>query len=72
MFRKSSTPWSSISDIMAGLMMVFLFISVSYAYQVAEQAAVLKEQSEQLANQNEAQYNSQGQPRQNIDRNTSN
>jgi len=53
MFRKSSTPWSSISDIMAGLMMVFLFISVSYAYQVAEQAAILKEQSEQLASQNE-------------------
>lgn len=51
MFRKS-TPWSSISDIMAGLMMVFLFISVSYAYQVAEQAAVLKDQSERLAEQN--------------------
>tara|TARA_Y100001970_G_scaffold292757_1_gene435665 strand:+ start:1468 stop:2181 length:714 start_codon:yes stop_codon:yes gene_type:complete len=52
MFRKS-TPWSSISDIMAGLMMVFLFISVSYAYQVAEQAAVLKEQSERLTQQNQ-------------------
>lgn len=52
MFRKS-TPWASISDIMAGLMMVFLFISVSYAYQVAEQAAILKEQSEQLSRQNQ-------------------
>tara|TARA_B100000674_G_C37896546_1_gene941603 strand:- start:662 stop:1333 length:672 start_codon:yes stop_codon:yes gene_type:complete len=38
---------------MAGLMMVFLFISVSYAYQVAEQAKTLQEQSEQLISQNE-------------------
>ena len=52
MFKKT-TPWSSISDIMAGLMMVFLFISVSYAYQVAEQAKTLQEQSEQLLSQNE-------------------
>lgn len=50
---KSSTPWSSISDIMSGLMMVFLFISVSYAYVVAEQSKTLEEQSEQLRLQNE-------------------
>ena len=52
MFRKS-TPWSSISDIMSGLMMIFLFISVSYAYIVAEQSEQLQEQSEQLRKQNE-------------------
>jgi outer membrane protein OmpA-like peptidoglycan-associated protein len=51
MFRKS-TPWASISDIMSGLMMVFLFISVSYAYIVAEQSKKLQEQSEQLIEQN--------------------
>ena len=52
MFRKS-TPWSSISDIMSGLMMVFLFISVSYAYVAAEQAKTLEEQADQLREQNE-------------------
>jgi len=52
MFKKS-TPWSSISDIMSGLMMVFLFISVSYAYVAAEQSKTLEEQAEQLREQNE-------------------
>ncbi len=52
MFKKS-TPWSSISDIMSGLMMVFLFISVSYAYVASEQSKTLEEQAEQLREQNE-------------------
>ena len=52
MFKKS-TPWSSISDIMSGLMMVFLFISISYAYVAAEQSKTLEEQAEQLREQNE-------------------
>ena len=50
---KSNTPWSSISDLMSGLMMVFLLISVSYAYQVTEQSQTLVDQSEQLSRQNE-------------------
>ena len=36
---------------MSGLMMVFLFISVSYAYQITKQSETLKEQSEQLTEQ---------------------
>ena len=38
---------------MAALMMVFLFISVSYAYQVTEQSQTLVMQSEQLAERNQ-------------------
>lgn len=49
---KNRTPWSSISDLMSGLMMVFLFISVSYAFQVTTQSEKLVEQSEQLTEQN--------------------
>ena len=52
MFR-NRTPWSSISDLMSGLMMVFLFISVSYAFQVKTQSERLIEQSEQLTEQND-------------------
>ena len=50
---KNRTPWSSISDLMAALMMVFLFISVSYAYQVTEQSQTLVMQSEQLTERNQ-------------------
>ena len=50
MFR-NRTPWSSISDLMSGLMMVFLFISVSYAYQVTKQTETLRAQSKQLTEQ---------------------
>ena len=50
---KNMTPWSSISDLMSGLMMVFLFISVSYAFQVSTQAERLVAQSEQLTEQND-------------------
>ena len=38
---------------MAALMMVFLFISISYAYQVTEQSQTLVMQSEQLAERNQ-------------------
>lgn len=38
MRKNLSTPWSSISDLMSALMMVFLFISVSYGFQVSKQA----------------------------------
>ena len=34
MNSKLKDPWLSISDMMTGLMMVFLFISVSYAHQI--------------------------------------
>lgn len=42
------TPWSSISDFMSALMMVFLFISVSYAYQVNLQSSELESKSNKI------------------------
>ena len=47
--NKLSTPWSSISDMMAALMMVFLFISVSYSFQISKQAEELTEQNERIS-----------------------
>jgi outer membrane protein OmpA-like peptidoglycan-associated protein len=44
--EKFKTPWISISDMMAGLMMVFLFISVSYSH-------ILKKQSEKAIEESE-------------------
>ena len=35
---KLKDPWISISDMMTGLMMIFLFITVSYAHQVTKQS----------------------------------
>ena len=49
MRKKLSTPWSSISDVMAGLMMVFLFISVSYAFQVTQQAVELESTNKRIS-----------------------
>lgn len=49
MKKKLSTPWSSISDVMAGLMMVFLFISVSYAFQVTQQAVELEKTNKKIS-----------------------
>ena len=49
MASKFSTPWASISDLMSALMMVFLFISVSYAYQVNSQAGKLEEKNDRIA-----------------------
>jgi len=46
---KSTTPWSSISDMMAALMMVFLFISVSYAFQVSQQAKEISAQNDKIS-----------------------
>ena len=39
--RKFKDPWLSISDMMTGLMMIFLFITVSYSY-------ILKTESEEV------------------------
>lgn len=41
MRKNLATPWSSISDLMSALMMVFLFISISYAFQASKQAQEL-------------------------------
>lgn len=49
MRKQTLTPWSSISDLMSALMMVFLFISVSYAYQVQRQSAELESQREKIS-----------------------
>ena len=46
---KLSAPWSSISDMMSALMMVFLLISVSYAYQVSKQSIVVTTQNERIS-----------------------
>ena len=35
---KLKDPWISISDMMTGLMMIFLFITVSYAHQITKQS----------------------------------
>lgn len=48
MRKKLATPWSSISDLMSALMMVFLFISISYAFQVSKQAQELAKKSEKI------------------------
>ena len=48
MKRKLSTPWSSISDLMAALMMVFLFISISYAFQVSQQTVELESKNKKI------------------------
>lgn len=40
---KLQTPWVNISDMMSGLMMVFLLISVTYSSQVKSQAEELEE-----------------------------
>ena len=49
MSSKIITPWSSISDMALGLMMVFLFISVSYAYQISKQVGVVENQNEKIS-----------------------
>ncbi len=53
MASKINTPWSSISDLMSALMMVFLFISVSYAYQVSNQTVELEEKADELEEKND-------------------
>ena len=47
--NKLDVPWSSISDMMAALMMVFLFISVGYAFQVSQQARELSDQTDRIS-----------------------
>lgn len=43
------SPWISISDMMTGLMMIFLFISVSYSYQINEKSKDVTEKQENIA-----------------------
>ncbi len=50
MRKKLQTPWANISDLMSGLMMVFLLISVTYGVQVSNQAVVLEEKNEKIGN----------------------
>lgn len=47
--RKLQTPWANISDMMAGLMMVFLFISVTYSFQVSKQTEELQAQNSKIS-----------------------
>ena len=42
------TPWANISDMMSGLMMVFLLISVAYSSQVKTQSDQLQQKNEQI------------------------
>ncbi len=48
MNKNLATPWSSISDLMSALMMVFLFISISYGFQVSKQAEELAKKNEKV------------------------
>ena len=48
MNRKFETPWANISDLMAGLMMVFLFISVAYSFQVRSTSALLESKNQKI------------------------
>lgn len=47
--KKSDTPWMSIADIMSGLMIVFLFISIVFMIQVQEQQRRTNEMIEEYA-----------------------
>ena len=49
MRKRFQTPWSSISDMMSALMMVFMFISVSYAFQISKQTKALEDQTEKVS-----------------------
>ena len=40
--RKTQTDWISISDLMAGLMMIFLFIAISYMNSLQIRAKQIK------------------------------
>ena len=49
MRRKTlSTPWSSISDLMSALMMVFLFISVGFNFLVTKQSEKLSQNAKEI------------------------
>jgi outer membrane protein OmpA-like peptidoglycan-associated protein len=48
----NKTPWSSISDLMTALMVVFLFISIGYSYQITQQSQKILEQSNQIEQRN--------------------
>ncbi len=50
MRKKLRPPWANISDLMAALMMVFLFISISYAFQVTKQTIQLEKTNEKISN----------------------
>ncbi len=43
LFRKTESEWVSISDLMAGLMMIFLFIAISFMNSVQIRAKQIKE-----------------------------
>jgi len=43
LFRRSESEWISISDLMAGLMMIFLFIAISYMNSLQIRARQIKE-----------------------------
>ena len=47
--KKFNPPWISISDMMTGLMMIFLFISVSYSYQINEKSKDIVEKQENIS-----------------------
>tara|TARA_R100000664_G_C2759878_1_gene150192 strand:- start:7034 stop:7732 length:699 start_codon:yes stop_codon:yes gene_type:complete len=45
---KFKAPWLSISDMMTGLMMIFLFISVSYSHQVSQESEEVIEKQDDI------------------------
>ena len=49
MRTKFQTPWANISDLMSGLMMMFLLISVTYGFQANVQAVALEEKNKKIS-----------------------
>lgn len=51
--REDDSDWLSVSDLMAGLMVIFLFIAIIFIRPLAEQNIALEEQRAQLESQKE-------------------
>tara|TARA_B100001094_G_C18161975_1_gene789873 strand:+ start:452 stop:1153 length:702 start_codon:yes stop_codon:yes gene_type:complete len=47
--KRLQTPWANISDMMSGLMMVFLFISITYSFQVGKQTEELQARNDKIS-----------------------
>ncbi|WP_273281091.1 OmpA/MotB family protein [Pseudooceanicola atlanticus] len=58
--REEDIDWLSVSDLMAGLMVIFLFIAIVFIRPIAEQNIVLEEQTELLEEQKALLQQQQG------------
>jgi outer membrane protein OmpA-like peptidoglycan-associated protein len=51
--REEDSDWLSVSDLMAGLMVIFLFVAIVFIRPLVEENIVLEEQADQLVQQQE-------------------